>query len=814
MRNRRGQYGLIVGLVVSCGATLASGKEGVRLRFSTGQGSEEKPVTVTVTGKVTDAKTGKPIAEAVVGGHILVWRHMGPEVYAKAPHKVTRSDKNGAYKLTFVTPLTTAGPMKDKDSLCVTASASGYETRPQYVRPYVTSAKTDYTGVDFALHRGKLVKGKVVDENGKPIEGALLRVQGSGNGNWTYFGSLGRALTNERGEFEIWCSTDRQGIMCKNPWVRVSKRGYGTGFFWDPMGKDSMGSLTILKGGTIVGKVVDTKGKGLAKCQISVCDTWKNVFDQTTTDENGRYELKGIPGGGTYKPFYTRRSGRYDKRWGKVTVSARTRPEMNLRDVPQYQIAAEEGKSVVGPELVVGGEAGVSGKLIPSKTTFGLKDLMVRLDHDWGRMVEVDAEGRFSFKFVTPGKHRLTAYLPNNLRGDRGIGHTEIHVKSGEPLEGIQIELETLAEVRALYVDADGNPLSGITAGATWDRSGHGFWTEGTVSGEDGRAVVYLYPDQLQYVRGFDRGDRSLVAENYEAVKPKAGSVVNKVRIVMVPTAKIRGRLVDEAGAPLVEKLAICQLEFADSVKQPKRLKTDSAGRFEFAKLVPGVVSLEIETHPLEYSGGTAKPIEIKPGEDKDLGDLVLKRIAFRKVSGRVIPSKTVTDVKGLKIRVGLQRWEPMVLTDAEGRFVLPKVQPGKQRLTAYLPFNLRTDRGVGHVLVEVKDRDVENVKLPLESLAKIHLRIEDEAGKPLEGIAAAAWWSENHSGVFTEGSKSDKEGKATLYLYPGTLQYVGAHDWDSVYRLKDHIRVRLMPGEVRKDVRVVMTQSPAPSSE
>ena len=48
-------------------------------------------------------------------------------------------------------------------------------------------------------------------------------------------------------------------------------------------------------------------------------------------------------------------------------------------------------------------------------------------------MVEADAEGNFRFPNVPPGKHRLTAYLPNNLRGDRGIGRTEVEVKPSNP---------------------------------------------------------------------------------------------------------------------------------------------------------------------------------------------------------------------------------------------------------------------------------------------------------------------------------------------------------------------------------------------
>ena len=155
---------------------------------------------------------------------------------------------------------------------------------------------------------------------------------------------------------------------------------------------------------------------------------------------------------------------------------------------------------------------------------------MVRLDYSWDNMVEVDANGNFYFPFVSAGKHRLTAYLPHNLRYDRGIGRTEIEVKEGEPINDVQIQLEDLTELRIQYLDSDGNPLEGITAGATWSKSGDGGWTEGTKSGKDGWSVLYLYTDSTQYVRGFDfTGD--LVAEGFEMVEPQAGQIMDNLQI-------------------------------------------------------------------------------------------------------------------------------------------------------------------------------------------------------------------------------------------------------------------------------------------
>ena len=58
---------------------------------------------------------------------------------------------------------------------------------------------TDYSNFDFALGPGRSVKATVVDEEGIPIEGAVVRVCNSTNADWNYFGALGKAVTDYNG---------------------------------------------------------------------------------------------------------------------------------------------------------------------------------------------------------------------------------------------------------------------------------------------------------------------------------------------------------------------------------------------------------------------------------------------------------------------------------------------------------------------------------------------------------------------------------------------------------------------------------------
>jgi protocatechuate 3,4-dioxygenase beta subunit len=611
--------GLLIASIIFINNTAASEKNGTHLKFSL----EAQPVTVTVSGKVTDKDTGEPIANAFVRGHVVIWKYRGPDLFEKCPYQETTTDTEGNYQLQFITPLTTSGPSKGEDGLCVYVSAAGYETKPKYGRPRVTPDNTDYLDFNFELGPGKLIKGTVVDEQSNPVEGARVRVQNGSNGDWNFFGSLGETSTEKDGSFEVWFGSDNQ-YQTRNPWLCILKEGQGAGFYWDILKKEDMGTLILSSGGSIAGRLIDTKGNGIENCEISVRGFPCDVIIKTLTDNDGNYLLRGIPGDPSIVEFYKKKNKRYMDIWGKVKVYADVNPMMNLRDVPQYEIMAQDGKTITGPDLVVGATSSVSGKLAISQNTFGPGGLIVRLDYSWDNMVEVDADGNFYFPFVSPGKYRLTAYLPYNLRYDRGIGQTEIEVKEGEPVKDIQIQLEDLAELRLQYLDADGNPLEGITAGATWSKSGDGSWTEGTKSDKDGWAVLYLYADSTQYVRGFDfAGD--LVAEGFEMVEPQAGQIMDNLQIVMVPSGSVSGQLLNDNNELLSETVILYKLDFADGVQQQRRVKTDSSGEFAIDRLPPGIVKLSMEIDSVVFDDVVGGSFELKPGERKDLGEIILK---------------------------------------------------------------------------------------------------------------------------------------------------------------------------------------------
>ena len=48
-------------LVAMCGSAMAAGSPAVRVRFSMVDPADDSPVTIKVSGKILDARTGQPI---------------------------------------------------------------------------------------------------------------------------------------------------------------------------------------------------------------------------------------------------------------------------------------------------------------------------------------------------------------------------------------------------------------------------------------------------------------------------------------------------------------------------------------------------------------------------------------------------------------------------------------------------------------------------------------------------------------------------------------------------------------------------------
>ena len=338
----------------------AAQNSGLTLQFTQGQS-----VTVSVSGTVRDKRSNSPIPNAQLRAHIALWAYQPSEWLERCPYQEAVTDAQGNYHITFLTPLTTTGPMSGKDGLCVCASVPGYETLPRYGHPYVTARNCVFTNLNFALEAGKHVRGVVVNAAGQPVSGAVVRVQNGENGDWNSFGSLGRTTTGTDGSFEVWfgVAATRNSI----PWVSILKEAVGTRVLYGVVAREDFGSITLNPGAALAGKVVDAGGKPVPNCEVSVRRRMFDLVCKTHTDQEGRYLLTGIPGEATMKEFASKRGRSYRPALGEAEVYARVNPDMKLKDAPSCKIIVKEGQTLACPDLVVGGESSVSGNSCPQR---------------------------------------------------------------------------------------------------------------------------------------------------------------------------------------------------------------------------------------------------------------------------------------------------------------------------------------------------------------------------------------------------------------------------------------------------------------
>jgi len=124
-------------------------------------------------------------------------------------------------------------------------------------------------------------------------------------------------------------------------------------------------------------------------------------------------------------------------------------------------------------------------------------------------------------------------------------------------------------------------------------------------------------------VRGFDRSRKS-VAETFIEVRPEPGQIMDPIQIVMVPVAELTGRFLDEQGVPISGGPIFCTLDFADGVQDERRIGTGPDGSFRLERLTPGIASLSVKIGPVVYRDVLGDPVELVPGDSRNVGDLTL----------------------------------------------------------------------------------------------------------------------------------------------------------------------------------------------
>lgn len=140
-----------------------------------------------------------------------------------------------------------------------------------------------------------------------------------------------------------------------------------------------------------------------------------------------------------------------------------------------------------------------------------------------------------------------------------------------------------------------------------------------------------------------------------------------------VPPRTIRGRVVDESGAPVADA-AVVLMQTSDTARQTRRMNSAADGTFEFRGVLRGSHSLRVVTSPLLHS----PPVPVEIGE-RDVKTLtialragVTRELTIVDAVGAPVANARVLCATGADVRA-------LATTDARGRATLstPRDEPG-----------------------------------------------------------------------------------------------------------------------------------------
>ena len=332
-----------------------------------------------VQGTVVDAETKQPIKSFQY--RVTKYRTLsGPNYVQVDDWKFAKSEK-GEFEMDVVGP----------GVYVVSVLADGYA---------ITSSKQVNTDespdemLSVELKPGITVRGKVVDQDGKPINGAKVRARSLASGSMPRvsgrFVTETGATKTEQGQFEI--PNLAEGADA----IRVDHPDYV--FRETPIDVTEEGALvtiTMTDGATIRGKVFDSDGKPAASKTLFFHDNYAyggrdreaGELGTATTDDDGNYVVKHIP---------------------EMTVYISRTNEWRENAMVRHAVHAKDGQTHA---VNFGGTSRMHGRYFANgKPLSGARLQLGGTDSTFGAMkmyTKTNDNGEFSFYGAPPGHWTL-----------------------------------------------------------------------------------------------------------------------------------------------------------------------------------------------------------------------------------------------------------------------------------------------------------------------------------------------------------------------------------------------------------------------
>ena len=625
----------------------------------------------------------------------------------------TTTDSDGRFRVSGFNP---------DDRVEVLALSPGYVPARQRGVPAPSGSP-----VELQLERAVRLLVTVRDAENRPLPGATIRVASvkplAGSEDRLELGQRTdhQAVGDSHGRAELTVSPGRLELSAASgPWIRpepllVEARA----------GEEIEVDLALEAGRVLFGWVVDSQGRPITNAEVLADGLSKAAEISARSDEEGFFELLGLPGGGfqltaTHPGF----------------VSARRLVEPD-QERDGLELVLEEGLHVTG-RVVDDREVGAAGVLVDL-----IGDGFHGPAHHTARSA---ADGTFQIQSVEPGRYLLQVAHPEfgEAEEDRwievapGLRELRVVLERSFTVSGrvLGLDFEELTTVEVTATSGDRRPLAGRV-----DYSGR-FFVEGLGSG------AWLLEASLP------DGQRQTQARVW------LDGSVDEIHqdLEFAPGLSLQGT-VTSSGRPLDDTRV--SLSGLDADVQ-RAVVTDHLGHYRFDDLAPGRYRLGAMHIPEMLVSN--RRIDLQSDRRLDL------ELEASRVSGRVVDAASGEGLSAASLVLRRQRTDEsaqeFVITDAaraDGGFSFPRVPPGTYRL------EVRSDgfRSAEQTVEVTAGQDVSGLEAALDRAPGVRFRVRLPSGQIPAQIYAAEL-DPAGSPRAPQSTRPDSEGRVHLSTLSG----------------------------------------------
>jgi hypothetical protein len=476
----------------------------------------------------------------------------------------------------------------------VTAEADGHAASSAH---RVTVPK-DVESFDLVLPRAARLSGTVVDPEGNPVEGAVVRRTKSLQERWMRSPGSSeeeKASTDAKGRFVL------DGVAPGPGQVVAAAEGFAEGapIVIDVRPSEVLADLSLVlrRGGRIVGEVLDDAGRPEGSCRVYVNAMSGDNFFPRSVDSSGHFEFEGLAPGKYWVTSHPLDEGPASGEEGEPDAAAEKRTKM-------ARVVVVEGETT---RVVLGGPV-QGGVRVHGEITSGGKPLagcslwIYRNDNGVGPQSGAsDAQGHYEFTLEGPGSYGISL-------DDRktGMGFTErFTVPAGAEFEH-DIAVPA-GRISGRVLGVDGAPAKGAMVSLSPDgRSGELSGSASYGHKESDERGAFAFEGLKGGVYKLEIGSGPWVGQGPKAgtctrsgVELPEGGHVEGIELRLQATARVEGSVTGPDGAPVAGAVVYARDDQGNLIQRWPRPVTDGSGRFSLDGLTPGAMTFGARTSKL-----------------------------------------------------------------------------------------------------------------------------------------------------------------------------------------------------------------------